>query len=325
MNVHLIDTVTPQTFISGQIPDPQQTSKKPASLLLRIGDRGIIVVSDFSTVLSGNTDRCGSIFADLRRIYDGQLRKEYGTASDDPHEWKGRLTFIAAVTPEVDNYSAVFQSLGERFLMVRWPRANGIEAAIAAMEQDSGRAKAELGEALNDLFGNLPALEPELPTDIRNMIAALAEFTVRGRTHVRRSSCGAREIEVIPQPESPTRLAQQLAQLAKGSALLDGRDAVNAEDYRLVKRAAMDCIPPGRRTIVDALVAGTSPQSLKMPRSTRCYAVGELEALDLMDGNALSAMGRELLAQAGYELPVPSVLNVVGCSPQPDHHGVAPC
>jgi hypothetical protein len=303
MNVHLIDTVTPQTFISGQIPDPQQTSRKPASLLLRIGEKGIIVAPDFSTVLSGNADKRTSIFSDLRRIYDGQLRKEFGTASDDPHEWKGRLTFVAAVTPAVDSYTSVFQSLGERFLMIRWPRANGVEAAEAAMHQDTGRAKSELRAALGELFGNLPEVEPKLPPDMSRMIAALSEFTVRARTHVHRSNYGAKEIESPPEPESPTRLSQQLAQLAKGSALLDGRDTVNDDDYRLVQRAAMDCIPPVRRKVVDALLGGAALQALKIPRSTLKYAREDLEALELMDGSALSETARDLLEQAGYPLP----------------------
>jgi len=85
----LIDQVSPQAFISGQIAN---NSGRSPSLLHRVGKSAVLVCADFSTVLAMKAEPRASVFSDLRRIYDGQIRKEFGTA-DDPlqHEWKGRI------------------------------------------------------------------------------------------------------------------------------------------------------------------------------------------------------------------------------------------
>ena len=48
--VFLVDAVTPKTFLSGQNPDERTPTDRKASLLHRIGESGIILIPDFSTV-----------------------------------------------------------------------------------------------------------------------------------------------------------------------------------------------------------------------------------------------------------------------------------
>jgi hypothetical protein len=303
-NVHFVDQLTPQTFLSGQIPDPLNPTKISASLLHRIGAEGVMVVPDFSTMLSGKGDTRDKIFADMRRIYDGQLRKEFGTADPDvKREWQGRLTIIVAVTPAIDTYtySSVFQSLGERFVMVRWPRSGGLATALAAMNQDNKEAKRELNDAVKKLMSDLPAIEPQIPRELQIQIAYISELTVIARTAVSRSSYGAKEITNIPEPESATRLPQQLAQLAKGSALLDGRAETSQLDAALVRRAAFDCINPTRSKILRGLFAGAKPKDLGVPGSTLSYAMDDLEALGLIEDRGLSDLAADLMRKAGVE------------------------
>ena len=294
--VHLIDRVTPQTFISGQIDDGRNSSSEPASLLLRIGAQGIIIYPDFSTVLSMKHDDKASVLADMRRIYDGRLRKEFGTSEKlSEREWKGRITFVVAVTPEIDQHYSVFQTLGERFVMIRWPRAGGIEAAVRAIDQDTKTAKDELKHAIHSLFDGLVSAEPELPETLKYRIAALSEIAVRGRTHVPRSGYN-KEIIYVPEPESATRLAQQLAQLAKGLALLRGKTSVEDEDLRIVRRVAFDCIPPTRRKIIEALDAGAKLAGLGIPLSTLRYAKEDLTSQGLLEEDKLSDLALALIA-----------------------------
>ncbi len=298
-NLHLVDHVTPHTFISGQIEEHRKPNQGASGLLHRIGASGILVCSDFSTVLGMQRDHRASVLADLRRIYDGCLRKEFGTADRlDQREWRGRITLVVAATPDVDRHYSIFQTLGERFVMIRWPRAGGTEAALRAMNQDCKAARLELREAVHALFGSLPCIEPELPKELQHEIAALAEFAVRGRTHVPRQGY-SKDIIYVPEPESATRLAQQLAQLAKGSALLEGRQAVNGEDCRLVRRVAFDCIPAMRRRVLDALIAGQHPTAAKLPDSTLHYTCEDLESVDLLSNGALSPLAIGLLQEAG--------------------------
>jgi hypothetical protein len=296
-NFYEIDQLTPKTFISGQIKDPNDTSDVPAGLLHRIGPSGVIAIPDFSTVLSMPTDQRASIFSDFRRIFDGRLRKEFGTRDLQGREWQGRITLLVATTPDVDRYYSMFQSMGERFIMIRIPRPEGKAAALAAMTQDRTTAKAELKDSVGQLFRDLPSIEPEVPLEIRVKIASLTEFVVKARTHIPRDGY-KKEIVYVPEAEAPTRLAQQLCQLARGCARLDRRSQVSEDDYALVRRAGLDCIPANRRTILDQVYLGAKLSDVKMPSSTRSYVIEELKTLNLLDGSDLSEDARQLLDES---------------------------
>lgn len=292
-SVHMVDVVTPQTFISGQIITG---GKGKPSLLHRIGKSGILIAPDFSTVLAMKIDHRASVLADLRRIYDGQLRKEFGTV-DDPllHTWEGRITFVAAVTPAVDRHYGLFQALGDRFIMIRWPRAGGIQAALAAMNQNQEAARKELKKAVTKLFCSARDVKPEIPKAIQVNIAALTEIIVRARTHIDRDT--NKKVVDVPEPESATRLAQEFAQLAKGSAYLVNRSIVDDRDFAIVRRVAFDSIPPNRRKVLDATIAGEEPDGI--PLATLHYTLEDLSLLGLMCEGEMSPQGEELLCQAG--------------------------
>jgi hypothetical protein len=301
-NVHFIDQLTAKTFISGQIDDGTVKRTASPSLLHRIGKSGIIAYPDFSTILAMKDDAKASVLADLRRIYDGKLAKQFGTAEDPKqHMWEGRLTCVVAVTPEIDRYYSIFQSLGERFVMVRWPRAGGIDAALAAMNQDNKQAKQDIRVAVHHLLTTLPQVQPTLADDLQMKIGALTEVTVRGRTHVPRSGYD-KHIIYVPEAESSTRLAQQLAQLAKGSALLGQRNEVDESDLRLVRRAAFDCIPPLRKVLLEAAMYRRNLKTLTIPRSTLHYVMEDMELQGLLEGDRLTDLAAEMLALAGFTL-----------------------
>jgi hypothetical protein len=205
-DVHLIDSLTPNTLISGRAAESGKEKGKDG-LLERIGNRAIIVFPDFSTVLEGNRDKRAEIFAQLRRVYDGRLRREFGIDhAANVTEWSGRLTVGAAVTPVVDRYTSVFGALGERFVLIRWKRIGGIEAALTAMHQDQAAKNAAMVASVHGLFAAMKhAPHPRIPADIECSIAATAELVARGRTHVQRERTD--EIEYLPEPEGATRLA----------------------------------------------------------------------------------------------------------------------
>ena len=312
--VHLVDRLTPNSLLSGQVG----RSRAPASLLHRIGPDGILVFPDFSTVLSMSRDHRGAVLADMRRIFDGHLRRELGTAEHPTErEWRGRLTFLVATTPDVDRHYSIFQTLGERFVMVRWHRPGGTEAALRAMGQNRQRVREELRNAVSALFHSLPQRQPALPEKLEHRIAALAEFVVVARTHVPRDG-RTKEIIYIPEPEASTRLAQQLCQLAKGSALLAGRETVTDQDVAIVQRAGMDCIPTTRRKIIEVLMRGKHrssimlASSLKMAWSTYTYAKADLASLGLVDSSFdheqgetvqwLTRQAKRLLREAGVRI-----------------------
>lgn len=289
VEAYIISTITPQTFISGWTWRKNGKADRDASLLNRIGPTGIIICKDFSQVLSMPHKQKAPILADLRDIYDGYISKSFGTGEDKT--WSGRITFIAGTTPDLDMHYSVFQTLGERFLQVRSDRPGGVQAALAAMHQDPKALHKNLNESVRNLFAPIVGKQhsnPMILPDQELQIANLAELTVRARTHVPRDGW-KREIIYMPQPEGSPRLAQQMVQLARGSALLDGRSNVSDDDIALVERVAFDSIRADRRDILCSLrnhaplsVAALS-KKIRLSETATSRRVEELKGLGIVE------------------------------------------
>ena len=251
-SIHTLDEVTENTFISGML-DKSRAGKKaksdqmPASLLNRIGDEGILIVPDFSTILAMNKNKQPVILSQLRRIYDGSFAREFGTAENlADRKWQGRITFLAGVTPEFDKYHSVFQSLGERFVRTRWPRAGGVDAALRAMRQrteEAEQTKAAVHTLLSPLMEAKSISAPRMKEQDEIRLAHLGELIVLGRAYVSRERY-THDIEDAPDPEGNTRFPQQLAQIGRGWAALMGDDEVSEEGMKLIARVGFDCTEP---------------------------------------------------------------------------------
>jgi hypothetical protein len=318
-DVHLIDEVTPQTFISGKIDPKGRERKMPAGLLHRIGDQGIVIAADFSTVLTSDPRNRAKVFSQLRRIYDGHFRREFGSDENlGERDWKGRLTFLAGVTPEVDRHHKVFSALGDRFLRTRWPRAGGSAAALRAMKQDRSVAT-QLKTALHALMAPILTRKelraPSFPHRLLERVASLGEFVALARAYVPRD----RSDEIVGEAhaESNTRLSQELAQVGRGWAALMSENEVTEKHFALIRRVAFDSIPPLRRDILQCLMRGGKPHSLPLPLSTVARGLRDLEHVGLVSAkrtqaasfddaepNAyfLSPLALSLLCAAGEEI-----------------------
>lgn len=278
---HFVDEVTPKTFISGKIDEPGKKGKRkaPASLLHRIGSDGFLIAADFST-FSSNTKTLGAIVSQLRRIYDGNFSREFGSEENlDERSWTGRLTLLAGGTPDVDKHYQLFQSLGERFLRVRWNRAGGTDTGLRAMQHDRSVA-VQLKAVMHDLLQPILSAPQDAPTihpAILRRIAALSEFIALARSYVERDRF-TREQTGITVTEGNTRLPQQLAQIARGLALLDGRTEVTDEDYRLVVRAAFDSLLPTRAVVLKRIAQTGKPYTVEANHAAIERAIGDLQA-----------------------------------------------
>jgi hypothetical protein len=290
-NVWAVDQLTPNTLLSGQIG--QSKRRKPASLLHRIGPNGIIVVKDLSSYLS-NRVSLSIIMGQLRRVHDGAFRPEFGT-QDDIKPWKGRITLFASITPEIDSHISVLNKMGPRFVFVRWPRAGGIETGRrVAQNRTAARARfqAAVRSAINSGWANPPAL---LTDEQATTLSAAGELVALARGTVHRDSVN-REVDLEAVVEGNTRLTEQLVQIAKGSAKLEGRTVAAPSDIALAVRAAADTIPSLRWKILRAIDGGRSPYSVRgVPEVLASRATEELEMLGVIEGG-------ESWRMAGYAL-----------------------
>jgi hypothetical protein len=319
-SVHFVDEVTANTFLSGYTGRQDESEKKkkrerkpraPASFLHRLGPESILIVADFSTVLAMDKRKRPVILAQLRRIYDGHFSREFGTGENlTESTWKGRLTLLAGVTPEVDKHFTLLQSLGERFVRVRWPRAGGVSAGLRALRQQSSVAiqlRAAVRNLLLPIFSQKAISAPEIAPAFESCVAHMGEFVALARALVSRTR-EKHELDSQPAPEGNTRLPQELAQIGRGWAVVEGSPEVTEAGMQLIRRAAFDCIPPARCVALQAFISGRSPYSADVPRVLVSRALEDLEMVGLaqkpQNGHArLSPLAIKLLRGAAVTFP----------------------
>jgi len=245
--IYPLSELTARTFASGL-----ESGKRETSLLPRLTDH-ILTLKDFTTVLTMHREERQAILAQLREIYDGRFDKVWGTGKE--LHWRGRLGFLAGVTPIIDLHHAVHQVLGERFVLYRLEQPDRRTMAVRALR---GRGheeemRHELQDVMVRFVGSLDYdTPPILPSSLEPRFAALADFVSRARSGVVRERYN-HDLSLAPQPEAPARLAKQLASLAIGRALLRAADEVEEADYAFVYRVALDCLPQVRLQVVEVL------------------------------------------------------------------------
>ena len=264
-SVHFVDEVTANTFISGYTGKQDETEKKqqrekkpcaPASYLHRLGQEAILIAADFSTVLAMDKRKRPVILAQLRRIYDGHFSREFGTGENlSESTWKGRLTLLAGVTPEVDKHFTLLQSLGERFVRVRWPRAGGVSAGLRAMRQQSSVAtqlRAAVHDLLRPILSQTAVPAPEIHPLFEDSVAHLGELVALARAQVSRTR-EQHELDAEPAQKGNTRLPQQLAQIGRGWADIEGSCRVTQAGMRLIQHAEHSIASPRRDALLCVL------------------------------------------------------------------------
>ncbi len=112
--LHRLDDLTENTFLSGA----NIGGGGNASLLDRIGSKGMLVMSDLTVLFSKNKESRSAILSQFRMLYDGEMVK-YSGNKDKPIMWKGYLGVIAGSTPSIYSHFEEVSDMGERFIYYR--------------------------------------------------------------------------------------------------------------------------------------------------------------------------------------------------------------
>jgi hypothetical protein len=245
-----LSSLTPQTLISGYKGDPEKVDLLPKL------DGKLLVIKDFTSILSKKPEDAAAIFADLREAYDGYLEKSFGSGVGTK-AYSARFGLIAAVTPAIDRFRTVHSLLGERFLRI--DLRTDAEATIqraSELEGQETQMRAELQEVVSRCLAQAGEwVDPQVLVEQRflDQLRALAHVAATLRTEVDRDR--QRLVMYDPVPEVGTRLVKQLQKLAKALATWRERVVVTAEDYVTIRRVALDCVRSQRRKVVGALQA----------------------------------------------------------------------
>lgn len=109
-----ISDFTPNTLLSGAVSKDTETS-----LLKKLGNNFVVVMKDFTTILSKSEDTQDMLMGQLREVYDGHIVKYTGMGKeiswgkkDEPY----RSVFIMASTEGIYKIQERFSEMGSRGL-----------------------------------------------------------------------------------------------------------------------------------------------------------------------------------------------------------------
>jgi hypothetical protein len=141
-------------------------------------------------------------------------------------------------------------------------------------------------------FGNTEFKDSQVEEDVRDKISILAIFVAKARGQLKiwelRDSDGEFEHEP-PRIEDPERIMALLLNIAKGFALVSGRNQVTLDDYEALKKIALSSMPQARYTLVSYMlnnggVVGTvDDDELGITYKMLSRGIHELVALGMAD------------------------------------------
>jgi len=258
-------------------------------LLRRIGDRGVLIIKDVTSVLSMSRDARASVLGALREIADGYWQRNVGTDGGKTLTWRGRIVTIGAVTTAWDSHHSVIAAMGDRFLLLR------IDSSKSSGRRSSGRQalmnlgheelmRRELRDAMGGVVAGMAMEEIDLTEDEEATILDIADIVTLARTSVERDGRG-NPVDAHA-PEAPTRLAKYLGQIVRGACAIG---LSRKEALALAVRIGGDCIPP-MRLLALAEVSWESgrrtaelAKAMQKPISSVDRVLQELQLLGLLE------------------------------------------
>jgi len=224
---YMTSSLTPHALISGanfkNLPDP--------SLIPRLDGR-VMVVKDFTSILSMRDADKDEIFGILRDAYDGKCGKIFGTGIE--RNYKSRFTILAAVTPRIYDLSSQHQSLGERFL--KYSSGHNLkhisERDIIRRAIDNINRETEMKWQLADVVRSFMDARltwaqklnlrttPSISKEFKERLIYLGMFGARLRGTVSRDTYHHDIMTSRPSAEVGSRLGIQLAKFVKSLAIM---------------------------------------------------------------------------------------------------------
>lgn len=288
--VHEVSTLTSEAALLSASKRDEKAPNATGGLLEQIGPSGVLIIKDFTSILSMHPSTRGPLLAALREVFDGYWDRYKGTDGGAGLHWSGRIVVIGAVTTSWDKHHSVVAEMGDRFVLLRIDSrdVDSREAfGLKAIENISSETeyRNELRAAVRQLIWAVdPTDAPQLTDDERQRIFQAANLASYARTAVDTDYKG----NVIDShaPEGPARLAKQLTQLFRGLYVVG---VSRQRAMRLVIRCARDCVPPLRLQVLEYLAAhpdsltGDVRKGIQKPHATVDRVIQALVALGLVE------------------------------------------
>jgi hypothetical protein len=135
-----VGTLTLPGLLSG-VPRQQQTPGATGGLLRQIGNPGIIVCKEFSSILGMRPDTRTELFNALREIYDGHWIRRIGSDGGKVLTWSGKVGFLFGSTEAIDTHHDAINSMGNRFFLAgsHWSSRDSLKKQSNTEAQAPGK------------------------------------------------------------------------------------------------------------------------------------------------------------------------------------------
>ena len=291
--IHIIGAIkSPSSLISG-VSKKDVVKGATGGILRSIGDHGMMVMKDFTSMLSMPREAMAESIGALREIYDGRYSRPLGADGGRVLEWTGKVGFIGACTPELDRHSKAIGDLGERWVYYRYVSDDGEDYGKTMKALANRNPKAmmeELRSRVGSFIGTLNAEwnsqggmdSRELTQREASKVYALAAIVTSVRSGAPRD-WGTREINGFAVKEGSARVGTVLGQLYLG---LEAIGLAEGERWRIVQKVAMDSAPQLRMAVVLAIRASKTLEGYQAPitqKAIRSYMGGGIGKLTVKE------------------------------------------
>ena len=287
VGARVVSTIASEGALLSASPRKSRARTATGGLLRQIGERGILAIKDFTSIISTSRETRTQVLAALREIYDGHWVRNVGSDGGQTLEWKGRVIVIGACTTAWDQAHAVVSTMGDRFVLVRSDSTVGRIAAGSQAIRNTGTETIMREELAQAVAGLVSQVNPDCAVDLTdreaNCILQAADIVTLARTGVEIDYRG--DIIDAHMPEMPTRFAKQLTQIMRG-ALAVGMS--RQDGMALVVRCARNSMPPLRLAILEDIAVHPGSRiidvrrRLQRPRATADRALQALHVLGLL-------------------------------------------
>lgn len=260
-NVATASNISSEGALLSATSSKERTDDASGGLLREIGEDGILLIKDVTSILSMSGDRRQAVLAALREVYDGEWTRKVGTDGGMSYTWRGHCTVIGAVTEIWDSYHSVIAQMGDRFMLIRLPAETKQSRKAKAKQAALGRGskKQRLAAYKNAVLAVIQSanIADSAATDGEvDELVDIADQTTRLRTPSEVDWRG--HAVAAPTPEGIYRFLNQLQSLFQGMIAV-GIDRGVAMD--VCRKVGYDSVPPRRMKILQYL--NSEPNSRK--------------------------------------------------------------
>jgi hypothetical protein len=296
--VYRSDKFTPKAFVS-HAANRTEEQLAEGDLLPKLRNK-IFATKELAPIFRGRTEELVERFSILISVLDGMgftcdsgMRGQRGYPEHIMFNWLG------ATTPLPPETHRLMSQLGTRLLFYEVPAIFPSQEQLAeyAEREDEGEAASLCHSVVADFLKTFFQLHPivsvpqnsiHISKTVAAEIARWARFLAQARAEVKcEKDDGDWQPVSVSIPEAPHKLVNYFKDIARGSALIEGRKEVNGRDLELVAHVSISSIPGHLRPIVRLLMRGGSSntgkcasESRKSPKTARRY-MQELELLEI--------------------------------------------